>query len=667
VFMMCCAEIVPAAEKKEDTSVGGVCRDHPELVKKLFARLDLDRKGLEKVKQAVGGEDWPAACRELLAYYRNGTAPDWLRLGTVKPGTARDAGADPLLKDTFTIQAVTATQPRLKNGRLDWAHLGPRRDREWGWLLNRHSHFQQLLRAWGKTGNPEYARCFDAHVRDWVISNPCPAKQTAGSQWRVLEVGLRIRGSWPAAFYGFQQSDEFTPAGRILMLSSVPEHAEYCKRFHASRGNHVLMEMYGLANASACWPEFRNANAWYDYATKKMVPEIKRQVYPDGVQKELTSHYHWVSLANFEPFADLSKKLGRPIPEEYAKGVEGMWNYLAWSMRPDGFGALNNDSDRDGNRNRVAKAAERYGRDDWTYIATNGAKGKKPEGLPSKAFPWAGQLVMRSGFDADAHWAFFDVGPAGIGHQHNDRLHLSVAAYGRDLLVDAGRYWYKSDQWRKYFIGSKGHNVILIDGKVQRRGFNEVRQPAKGAFVFDPKFDYARGTFADGYEGLKGKATHQRAVGYVRGVCWVVADKITTDAPRNIQALWHFHPDCTVEADGLHAASVDRDKGNLRVIPVAGPEWKLEMVKGQTKPDLQGWYSPRYNVKEPNVAAVYSATIDKTQTFGWVLLPAKGAVPKPKIETIEAPPDGIGLRLTVPGQEPREIVLGFTTKLIRLK
>jgi hypothetical protein len=323
---------------------------------------------------------------------------------------------------------------------------------------------------------------------------------------------------------------------------------------------------------------------------------------------------------------------------------------------------MNNDSDRVDNRARIIEAAERYRRDDWMYIITNGAKGKKPEGLPSKAWPWAGQIVMRSGFDRDAHWGFFDIGPAGIGHQHNDRLHLSVAAYGRDLLVDGGRYWYKSfrDPWRRYFVGSTSHNVIVIDGKIQGRGRTAVNRPFTDAFAFDPKFDYARGTFADGYHGLKGKATHERSVRYIRGVCWVVADRITTDRPRNLQALWHFHPDCTVEADGLHAASVDVGKGNLRIIPVASPEWKLELVRGQAKPGIQGWYSPTYNVKQPSTAAVYSATIDTTRTFGWVLLPAKGRVPVPKVEAIKRSADGIGIRLTVPGREPREVLLGFT-------
>ncbi len=49
-------------------------------------------------------------------------------------------------------------------------------------------------------------------------------------------------------------------------------------------------------------------------------------------------------------------------------------------------------------------AAKTYARPDWTYITSNGTEGEKPDYGPSVIFPWAGQFVMRSGWDADALW-----------------------------------------------------------------------------------------------------------------------------------------------------------------------------------------------------------------------------------------------------------------------
>ena len=84
---------------------------------------------------------------------------------------------------------------------------------------------------------------------------------------------------------------------------------------------------------------------------------------------------------------------------------------------------------------------------------------------------------MRGGWRPEACWFWFDAGPWGTGHQHYEKLHLSVSAFGRELLVDAGRFNYKRDGWRRFFQGTWAHNTILIDGHGQDAGPNEAAEP----------------------------------------------------------------------------------------------------------------------------------------------------------------------------------------------
>ena len=49
---------------------------------------------------------------------------------------------------------------------------------------------------------------------------------------------------------------------------------------------------------------------------------------------------------------------------------------------------------------------------------------------------------------------------------------------------------------------------------------------------------------------------HTRAVLYLRGVGWVVVDRIATDRPCRITPLWHLHPDGTVVRDEATAAGL---------------------------------------------------------------------------------------------------------------
>jgi hypothetical protein len=403
------------------------------------------------------------------------------------------------------------------------------------------------------------------------------------------------------------------------------------------------MEMNGLALFALAFPEFRKSEEWAAYGLQIMSDELNRQVYPDGVQTEVATKTQWVALQRFESIADNFRKAGREISAEYLKGVEAMYNYLTYSMRPDGHQPLNSDSDREDLRPRVLAAAKKFNRGDWEWVATNGKAGVQPKTRPSLTFPWAGIHVMRSGWDSQAAWTFFDNGPYGTGHQHRDKLHLSVAAFGKDLLVDGGRFthqdYFSFDPmiWRGYFRSSFSHNVILVDGNGQNAAATRARTPlVEGQdFIHGDRYDYAYGSFPDGFEGVSGKVTHSRSVLYLHDKYWVVLDHIDTDRPRKLQTLWHYAPDCEVAVDGSEAASLNKDNPNLRIIPSGNVKWEVEIVKGQEEPFKQGWYSVNYGLKEPNPTVIYSAEIAKPTTFVWVLVPAQGIVPHVSTQFIE--------------------------------
>lgn len=94
--------------------------------------------------------------------------------------------------------------------------------------------------------------------------------------------------------------------------------------------------MNGLATLAICWPEFKFSQSWLTYAQFHMSREIELQVYPDGSHKELTSHYHRVTLLDFDNFAKLMQLSGHNLSISFGKTLERMWNYLAFAMRPDG-------------------------------------------------------------------------------------------------------------------------------------------------------------------------------------------------------------------------------------------------------------------------------------------------------------------------------------------
>ncbi len=638
---------------KDISSVEEACAAWPQQINAIFQNLDLGRPGLESVRQAYEKGDQAKACRLLLDYYESSPNRRIYRKEQPAVTGAIDSRGDSILRDIFTFQQVTGSVPRLPDRHLDWNCTGPENDIEWAWALNRHYPINDLLAVWDKTGNPVYVRYADQFIRDWIIkSQPYPGVKSNTAMWRGLEVSFRVK-TWAKYFYQFMGTGYLSPATRLLILSSLPDHAHYARNFHA-QGNWLTMEMSGLATLATAWPEFKESKNWLDYTIGTMTASMKEQVYPDGVQTELTSSYHQVALSNFELFNSICKNAEVSLPAYFTETIASMWNYLAWTIRPDGYGVLNNDGDLTFNRGRLLKVAEELKRDDWKYIVSNGKQGKEPQTGPSVFFPWAGQLVSRSGFDEDAQWSFFDIGPWGTGHQHNDKLHLSVFAHGRDLLVDAGRFAYRGEvakKFRGYALGSQGHNVILIDHKGQAPGPLRATEPVtESACQISPRHDIARGSF-DRFNDLEGTARHTRTLYYERNKFWIVVDQIETDRPRTIEALWHWHPGCRVLTEGQKVFTMN-DKGNLQIIPAGQQSWKITLVKGQETPEIQGWYSREYNIYEPAPATVYSTNIERSSTFVWLLYPTSGRPdPDTRIEVLSQTSSAIKVKITSQKEE----------------
>ena len=390
------------------TTVHDVCTAYPKVMKNMLDQFNLDYPGMEKVKKAYKNGDIEKACTYLLEYYKKGNTAAYLRREQPRQPNQTDALADTILNNVFVVQNVRGQVPYKADGHRDWFYKGPNNDREWAWLSNRHSQISSVLNTYFETGNPKYAKYIDLFLRDFIIeSMPYPGVKSSTSIWRGLEVAARAK-VWSRIFYGLINSNYLSPATELLMLSSLPDHADYNRRFHA-QGNWLTMEISALATVATNFPEYKKSKEWLDYAVKTMTESMKGQVYPDGVQTELTSHYHNVAMRNFELFEEICNRANKPLSGYFTQTIEDMYRYVAHRVRPDGCRPLNNDGDRGSDRELILNGAKKYNQPDWEYIATNGKSGTKPADGPSYFYPWAGQLISRSGNDADAQWSFFDI------------------------------------------------------------------------------------------------------------------------------------------------------------------------------------------------------------------------------------------------------------------
>ncbi len=493
-------------------------------------------------------------------------------------------------------------------GPIDWT-LDPINYREWTWQLNRHPMWSTLASAYWLTGDERYAQEFAFEVQDWCMHCPPPEEGECGYSsdcWRPIEAGIRMGQVWFPALYRFLGSPSVSDETWMLMLRSMVDHARFLMRCFTPHGNWNTMESNGLFHVGAMLPELKEADEWRKTATERLFDQLEAQVYPDGAQKELTTGYHQVAILNMTAPYLLARRLNLPLPDGYLERLERLYAYNMWVQEPDHRTPALNDGSRAWVPGSLANGAKLFPhRKDFLYFATLGRKGTPPKEL-SHFFPWAGQAVMRTGWGEDANYLLIEVGPFGIGHQHEDKLGLVVYADGHEFLPDAGNYPYDSSEWRKYVLSTRSHNTIRVDGCDQNRrrlrDTYEAKQPLRDCWTSTPEVDFVTGSYTSGY-GPEGEihVEHTRTVCFLKPDLWFVADFLqpeTPDEAHSYQTLFHFDAE-KLEQDAAGKVTALWEGKSFQLVPVLLPEGaEVKVVSGQKEPEVQGWLpSGGYSVK----------------------------------------------------------------------
>ncbi|MDH7601398.1 MAG: alginate lyase family protein [Armatimonadota bacterium] len=600
-----------------------------------FSMLIPGYPGLEKVEKAVKAGDYAAARHEFAEYLRRRTKPVWYFDPHSRPKhEKRPENVDTSEADRILNRELPSVGVYHKfEGEIDW-NLNPINYKEWPWQLNRHPFWVTLGRAYWATGEEKYAQEFVYQMTDWVRKNPVPT-ETSGNEtytWRTIEQGIRCSTSWPEAFFLFLTSPSFNDDAVVTMVKSFVEHARQLMKWHTG-GNWLTMESNGLMHVGVLFPEFKEASDWRRTATERLYAELDRQVYPDGAQIELTTGYHQVSLLNFLRAYEIARLNDIDMPYDYIAKLEKMYDYNLKVCMPDRTLPDINDGGRINVKASLTRAFELFPkRKDFQWISTDGREGAPPS-FTSVALPFAGQLVMRSGWDKDALYLMMDAGPYGYGHQHEDALSIVLHAHGKYHVVDPGNYAYDNSQWRKYVLSTRAHNTVMVDGKEQHRANKSrdgyvVSKPLPNKWASNPRFDYAAGTYDKRYGPENETAvTHTRHIFFVKPEYWIITDFLSPadDTEHLYESLFHLDADgAAVDPSSQGVTTTNKDAANLSIIPVPSDGLSTIIVSGQEQPVVQGWMPAGQTTVykcRPIPTAVFSKRAVGTTYMAYVLYP----------------------------------------------
>ncbi|MEA2284643.1 MAG: hypothetical protein QOJ21_686 [Solirubrobacteraceae bacterium] len=524
----------------------------------------------------------------------------------------------------FTIAGVTVDV----GADPDWAGAALPPDEEWRIEWTKFYYGLDLAHAYRTTRETRFLRAWERLVSSFIAQVP------VGEGVDSSDVAARRAQNWVYAWAAFAAAPGFRGLAGDLeqaLIASLREHVAYIRDDLTPERNHRTLELYALMVVALALPALDEDGSLLELATRELHANLLTDVRADGVHREHSTHYHLIAMRSFAGALENARRFGVTLPGGYAEHLSLACDFAMHCQRPDGAIPALSDSDNGRYGDVLALAGGLLGRADLTWVASAGAEGTPPA-RRNVSFPDGGYHVQRSGWGdcgrayADERFLIFDCGPLGDGgHGHYDALSVEIAAGGRPLVVDPGRYTYdeQSPNLRHWFKGTAAHNTVVVDGCDQvpyRRG-----KPRKGSALAArlierhtvPGLDVLHGEVATTVYD----AVHSRRIAFVGGEYWVIEDELAAGAPHRYDLRFHLAPDAwgQVAVERRDACSVVRAPGLALV------------VAGDRAPCVEpGWVAPEYGVKHRapviSIAASQAAT-----TFTTLVAPLAGGEAAPQL------------------------------------
>lgn len=470
----------------------------------------------------------------------------------------------------------------------------------WTHDLNRFTYLIPLTRTYQATGDERFSRKAIGLILDWTAK--CDfGKAFVGTRYAFgsyLNQALHCH-AWAACVRELLPADQVAPIELLRILKSLHEQLAYLEIMtarHLDGRNWPIVGMSGMLGTLAALPVLRDTDRFVRYCVRTLAEQLHDQVLPDGVQNELTASYHYGVIRFFVDALRYAHELGHDFKPHTLDVLRKMVHYCQQTIVPDGSAiAAFNDSDPEAAPDLASKLT----------AAGLEAYLSPEEGLGPERFPYGGVAFLRQrATDGDLYLAF-DGGPYGSSHQHEDKLGFWLHAFGRNFLVDPGRYIYDWSEGSYLFHlqSTRAHSTILIDGVGQHsRGRPETwiaTEPVPLNWSVKEGEIRASAAYDLGYGEENAIAViHRREIVFVNERFWIVFDRVEGEGEHRVEARYQFAPG-KLTVDGSRATT-GYDHANLLLWALPSvPFDDVHVEEGIERTPRGGWYSPRYGRIEP--------------------------------------------------------------------
>ena len=363
-------------------------------------------------------------------------------------------------------------------------------DARCNWELNRHFQWPLLAAEYCVTSNGDVLAQLQDEFDDWNRSNPF----LWGISWTsVMEVAIRSV-SWMLTLAFLKESGvagrlcEELATGILNMTGYVVRH----RSRYSSANNHLLVEMTAVGLAGLAF----GREEWVGIATATLDRELDRQNSPDGVNLEMSLHYHAFVMEAYLLLLRGLRVSGREVPQRWRDMLGRMAEFVCHSMVSATAAMEFGDADEGKIIDLAGEGSAGYydyvlqlasletGRRfsafdvpqltvEWLYSPEEIEESLNLpayDALCSRTFEKGGYTFLRS---VDGRVAVgIDHAPLGFGsiaaHGHADAMSFQLYDNGEPVLVDSGTYLYHmKNPERDAMRGELAHNAVCRAGHPQ--------------------------------------------------------------------------------------------------------------------------------------------------------------------------------------------------------
>lgn len=471
---------------------------------------------------------------------------------------------------------------------IDWEALEKKSDRNWRMCLQGWTMFHPIMAFFDSLDSQEMlsaTRYFFSVINDWWTSyrndrdDVLTTRMPESYAWYDMSVGFRSLAlgffADRIACYGITLSDD----QRQLLDGVIGKHIRHlsCERVF-SLNNHGIFQMHGLMALLKLYGGVGDPSL-IDYAVKRMEELLLSQFDENGIHREHSPHYHFFVLKSFEMVRDTGWYSASSLFESILRQATAA---KKWLVHPDKRTVCIGDS------LYSPQELQAYPDSISAYEISD--------------FYDSGYAIVRSNWGArheEASMLFFTGAYHSKSHKHRDCLSFEWFEGGRRILVDSGKYGYKSDAFRKYALSYRAHNTVEIEG------FDILSMKPYGSILSGIEPVGSDVFSLHGAIELKA-ISHGRTI-YFKPGCWVVIRDDLEFARARSYSLWfhlaeQFYPE---NLSGSTVSFIDSKCGRRLLMSSSNSGLKRTLHRGDEGPPMQGFMGDQDYKFYPNTTIGY--------------------------------------------------------------